>query len=275
MLNLFTIAEENSPRWETTFCDLAARHAPLAEFAQWVEETARISVNCGWSTMTHLLQGDCLKNHYEIARERAARDGSPAEEHLKASLKDFYQRRVSFDRAFENGESFRYGSLNGGCVGLEKYGPLCLVMGVEKQENLTASACLLPGDSLLLCTTAEGELSEGRARDLIGAFRQRATYVSVHRVEAVSSGQRAGWLRIILNAENRESGCVEVIFVGTITIKDLGLVRLSRSTEAAAWNAVFAAHAPDARISSKATVADLTSFLTAERNHQVNVEVIA
>jgi len=274
MLNLVALAEANGSRWEATFRDLSGRHTALAEFAQWVQESSRISLNCGWSTVTHLLKGDCLKNHHELAREKAERDGSNPDDHLRASLKEFYQRRVAFDHAFENGEAFRYGALNGGCVGLENYGPLCLVLGMEKQESLEASACLLPGDSLFLCTNATEDFDESRTTDLVGAFRQRAIYVSTNRFEAIAMSQKAEWLRVLLNSDNRKDGCVEVIFVGTVTIKDLEAVRLSQAAHDAAWNAVFAAHAPDARISTKATAADLTAFFTAVRHKALPMEII-
>lgn len=274
MLNLFAMAEANASRWESRFRELAGVNGRLAEFAQWVDETSRISVNCGWSTMSRLVRGESLKNHHELAREKAKREGGNPEDHLRARLKRFYERRVTFDRAFENGESFRYGALNGGCVGLENYGPLCLVLTVAKQESLAASACLLPGDSLFLCTSAAGELDEGRARELAGSLPVRGVYASVHRVEAVAPGDRTGWARVLLNADDREKRCFEVVFVGTVASRDLAAVRLSRAAHEAAWKAVYAAHAQEARISSKATVADLTALLTAVRNDEFQMEII-
>jgi hypothetical protein len=274
MLNLFDIAESNSPRWEKAFRELADQQAKVAQFAEWVRQAGRISMNRSWSTLTRLTQGDTLKNHYEIAQEMANRNGGDPEDFLKASLKGFYQRRVAFDRAFENGELFRYGALNGGCVGTEKFGPVCLIFSIATQESLANFACLLPGDSLFLCTDAAEKLNEERVRNLVGPFRQRAEYACVHRTTAISRAEKSSWKRVLLNAGDEQNGCIEVIFLGSINLKSLDAVRLSKTSYEAAWNAVFSAHAPDAAISKKATVTDFTSLLKAVANKELRLEII-
>ncbi|MBF0531313.1 MAG: hypothetical protein HQK55_18995, partial [Deltaproteobacteria bacterium] len=69
---------------------------------------------------------------------------------LEEKLGKYYDRRLAFDNAFEDGTRFRYGALNAGGVGLSLFGDFCMVLNRSFMESLN-DAVYLPDDSLVCC----------------------------------------------------------------------------------------------------------------------------
>jgi hypothetical protein len=125
------------------------------QFAAWVEAEALISINVKLFVIVELLNGGRYQNTFEWAQEQAVLSGRSVDDALRERLHKFYDKRVTFDRAFNNGEQFRYGALNGGGVGLPEYDPYCVVLTRTFQRSLTDIAWL-PGDSLKICFASDG-----------------------------------------------------------------------------------------------------------------------
>jgi hypothetical protein len=130
MLDLFAIAKGNANAVQTAFESVVAAMPPdqavvVREFAAWVEAEALISINVKLFVIVEFLNGGRYQNTHEWAQEQARLSGRSAEDALRERLHRFYDKRVAFDRAFKNGELFRYGALNaGGAVKwTPKFGP--------------------------------------------------------------------------------------------------------------------------------------------------------
>ncbi len=155
MVDLFSIAKKNADNVYKAFNDaitgLPDNEAKQArEFAQWVEAEALISINLRLFVIAELLCGTPYRNIHEWSQEQATLSGRTKDEILRERLKHFYEKRMTFDHAFEMGEHFRYGALNAGCLGLSAYGAYCAVLTYDFQQSLNQSA-YLPDDSLESC----------------------------------------------------------------------------------------------------------------------------
>ena len=67
-----------------------------------------------------LLNGRAYQNKHEWAHEQVGHSGRTPDEILRENLGSYYEKRIAFDNAFNDGVRFRYGALNAGNLGLTK-----------------------------------------------------------------------------------------------------------------------------------------------------------
>lgn len=137
-MNIFDMVNQNSDSLKKRYDLLRKKHEHqnnldiLDEFTRLVENKWTISINMRQLAINDILISGRCKNVHELKKERAEEledytelDIS-VEEALKKHLKGFYKSRVAFDRTFKNGERFKYGALNIGGLGAQKYGEYCI-----------------------------------------------------------------------------------------------------------------------------------------------------
>jgi hypothetical protein len=226
MLDLFAIARGNAAvveeRFQTLLADMTSEEAAVVrEFASWVGAKALISINMDLLVVGDLLGGRSYQNTYEMADELARLSGRPAEEILRERLGPHYERRVAFDRAFEDGENFLYGALNAGGAGPTKiYDPYCVVLKRTYRDSLSEIA-YLPGDSTIVCFGAGARLDEDAVRRLPAPHTHRHLLAAIERATEVPALDQQEWPRLVAS----ESRYFEVIFLGDVTLEAVECVR--------------------------------------------------
>ena len=116
--------------------------ALLDGFAGCIYNTGRISINMRPSVLTDLVARRKYQNIYEWANEHATLSSRSVADILREKLGRYYERRVYFDDSFENGRAFRYGLLNIGGVGADRYGQFCIVLKADFVRADTSVAYL-------------------------------------------------------------------------------------------------------------------------------------
>src|SRR5260370_4172494 len=124
--------------------------AILLEFAAWVESEALISINVRAFVILELLDGGHYQNIYEWADEQSRLSGRPAEDALRERLGKYYNKRMTLDGAFVDGNKLRYGALNAGGAGLVAYDPYCLVL-IRRFHSALSRVAYFPRDSPEVC----------------------------------------------------------------------------------------------------------------------------
>jgi hypothetical protein len=170
--------------------------AVVHEFATWVRAEAQISINLRLFVVVEFLDGGCYQTAYEWAAEQSRLSGRSSKDVLRERFGGFHDRRVAFDRAFRDGEQFRYGALNAGGLGLPKYGSYCAVLSREWQDSLVDAACL-PGDSLTICSAADGSFDPAAVGILAAPHTHRHMMVAKERAGQVPATGKPEWPRLV------------------------------------------------------------------------------
>lgn len=230
MLDLFAIARDNAnaiqSAFESAITGFSSKQATfLRNFASWVKEEGSISINVKLLVVVELIVGGRYQNTHEWAEEQSRLSGRPAEDILRERLQRFYEQRMAFDRAFRDGERFRYGALNAGGAGLREYDPYCAVLRDTFSASLTDVA-YLPGDSLKICFAADGSLDCGAAERYAAPHSHRHILVANERAKEVSTTGRKEWHKLV-TSPNRY---FEVIFLGEVTLNSIDSVRMLKAT---------------------------------------------
>lgn len=101
----------------------------LARLMGAIRDRGHFTCNVKPRVLERILSGEPWRNAFEQAQHDALRMGVEPEEVLRARLKDFYERRVAFEKEAAGGSHFYYGALNVGGMGAPRYGRLCVVFG--------------------------------------------------------------------------------------------------------------------------------------------------
>jgi hypothetical protein len=201
----------------------------VERFCQRVEHDGRVSINAKSARLLSMLRDGCYPNPYDEARERAQREGGDSEEYLKRQQGDYYRKRVMFDRSFEDGEKFRYASLNIGGTGLSYYGPYCLVLRDPADRDLAA---LLPANSLKRFVNDENDgprLDEAALRREVAPWPNRHHLTACKHASDVASTPDADWPKMMCHASETKESFVEIILGSPVTPRPLTEVRVDKA----------------------------------------------
>jgi Holliday junction resolvase len=256
MLDLFAIANSNATaievKFEAVVTNLSPEQAALVrKFASWVEARALISINAQLYVIRNILDGEAHQNTYEFAEERASLGGRSAEDILHERLQDNYKRRVGFDRAFTDGEKFRYGAMHAGGTGLTDYGPYCMVLTRRFQESLNQIA-YLPGDSLEICLRADASLDEAALKRSVAPHTHRHLMVAAECSAEIAPYDQRGWPRLLAS----EDRYFEVIFIGEVGINAVECVYVQKAEYNMRWESAFESFGAKLDTASRALVDD-------------------
>ncbi len=220
--------------------------------------------------VTELINGRPYQNTYEWAHEQAEISGRPVEDLLRERLGEFYDKRISFDNEFENGQSFRYGALNAGGLGVTYYDPYCLVLSRRFQLALPQIACL-PGDTLKICLAPDGSFempADTEAR--IATPNHWHLVVAIDRSQEITVVAEDGWPSLVVSS-NRY---FEVIFIGDVNLASIDCVRISRQEYEAKWDLAFLNLGVRRSEAERALINDFIQLRRAEVEGRVKVEVL-
>ncbi len=232
--DLFALANANGPqlqrRYEAAALNAGERFALMESLRETVEHEGRLSMNMKSQRLRSLLDAGRHQNPHEFARERADREGRDVEELLRESQDDWYRKRVGFDRYFVNGERFRYCAINLGGVGLLYYGRFCVVVGLPAAAS-ERSACL-PGNSLRLYVSDDGQVDIQRIRDEIAPYPERHRLLVLKHAADADLVHRERWPLMTCRADETSDCYVEVIIDHPVTTGDIQEIRVDRIDEA-------------------------------------------
>jgi hypothetical protein len=190
-----------------------------------VAREARVAVNMTTEKVRFFLQDGRYLNPHEVARKLAPSD---PEAKLRELQKNWYEKRIAFDRHFEHGEAFRYGTVNIGGDGLpDDYGRFCVVF----KRDVTSSAwstAYLPGNSLELYVIGpkDGHLvDEAKVREDVAPHAQRHQLVAIKHANELEATPEAGWPAMLCSGKT----FVEAVFVGEATPDGVEEIRLDRT----------------------------------------------
>lgn len=227
-MNLFALAEANDGALAAA---LEARQTQLGEdhaarvtlFCRTVSEQGSVSMNMKpWKMRAFLHRGRYL-SVYELAVERAATSGKNAEDELREHQRAHYERRVLFDRSFDNGERFLYGALNIGGEGVD-YGVFCVVL--DEAATPPESTAFVPGNSLdrYVKPAAALALDDAALRCEVATRAQRHSVAALKHADEITSLEPSAWAAMLCSGER----FVEAIFVGDVTLERIAELRLKQ-----------------------------------------------
>lgn len=232
-LDLYELARQNSDNMRERYAQARAGAAEAADaverFCQRVERHGRASINTRSARLLWMLRHGYYPNPHDEAREQARLEGGDSEEYLKRQQGTYYRRRVLFERSFEDGEKFRYASLNIEGTGLSYYGPYCLVLRDPTDSDLAA---LLPANSLERFVYDEGgepRLDEASLRREVSPWLNRHHLTACKHVGDVAGTPDAEWPKMMCHATNDKESFVEIILGSPVTPGNLTEVRVEKS----------------------------------------------
>jgi len=274
ILDLFAIAAANATAIERRFQAIVEkmpleRAVVVKRFASWVEAKALISINVQLYVVRNILDGGAHQNTYEFAEDRAGLSGRNAEDILQERLQHYYPTRIGFDRAFVDGEKFRYGAMHAGGVGLTEYGPYCIVLTRGFQESLNQVA-YLPGDSLKICLRADHSLDEDALKHSAAPHTHRHVMVAAECSTRISSEDEAGWPQLLVSKDRH----FEVIFIGEVGIKAVECVCVQKAEYDKRWESAFDSFGAKLDIASRALVEDFVHLRRGVVEGKVRLEVV-
>ena len=275
MLDLFAIADANAPaieeRFQAVLAEMPAERAALVrEFASWVRTNALISINVKLYVVGDLLNGEPLRNAYEFVDELARLSGLAAEELMRGCLKGYYERRVAFDRAFKDGERFRYGAMHAGGAGLTDYGPYCVVLTRGFQESL-AEIAYLPGDSLNICFAADGTLDGDAVRRCATPHTHRHVMAASARATEIPALDKGQWHKLVA-LQGRH---FEAIFIGDVSLQAVECVCVLKAENDQMWELLFASFGREAEDAERALAHDFVVLQRGVAEGRLRLEVVA
>lgn len=274
MLDLFAIARGNAnavqAAFESVIADMPPERAALVrDFANWVEAKALISINVKLFVIVEFLNGGRYQNIYEWAQEQSRLSGRPAEDALRERLHEHYEKRTAFDRAFVNGERFRYGALNGGSAGLPEYDPYCVVLARNSETSLVNIACL-PGDSLKICFEADGSFDPTAVQSRTAPHTHRHLMAARERAGEVPLVDKHEWHGLVASPGRY----FEVVFIGDVFLRTIDCVRVAKTENERMWDMAFASFGRKLGDAGRALVDDFVQLRRGVEDGRIRVEVV-
>ena len=229
MMDLFEAAADNAPALEKGFGRLKLALKPgeanhLQEFVDCVQHDGRLAINMRQSTLTSFLVLGRYMNMHEWARDRARNSSKCADEILREKLGRFYESRVAFDRHFEQGERFQYGTLNIGGIGAWPYGDYCVICSDGLVAGLRGIA-YLQGDSLKTYVLPGPIVDEASIRHDVAPHSHRHLLAGLKLAPQVCHSPQDTWATLLCSGDDT----VEGIFVASVAPRDVESVRIRRS----------------------------------------------
>jgi len=143
--NIFEMGENNSDYLESQYDLLKQNYKgsleKLEAFVELIEREWNVSVNMRPERIFRFLTlGYCDSIHgYMDSLEKTIRETSDIrvdrEVFYRNLLKKSKDKRIAFEQQFDGGDKFKYGALNIGGIGVEKYGCFCVILDRLKVRN--------------------------------------------------------------------------------------------------------------------------------------------
>ncbi len=274
-MDLREIASENARGLADRFRELEERtddadRATVRRFAEWVDADGRVAVNMRPSVLARLVTAGKHLNVYEWADEQSAKLGGTPDDFLRARLKDWYTRRLSFDSRFSEGRAFRYGALNAGGVGTEKYGEFCAVFVSE--FGVTDGDCVfVKADSLLTYMRSETDVDEDALRCDVSPHAHRHHLTALKHAGILLQTPEPRWPTMVCAGNEY----IEVIFTAAIESRSIDNVRIRDRDYQGFFELVLASHEAGLSDAEKALAQDFVDILQAESSSRIRMQRVA
>ena len=227
-MDLFTIAEENSHTLEDQFESLIFALAEadveiMNRFFKRLEQKGRVAINMRQMGLLSFLTFGKYQNIYEWAQLQAGSSSRSKDEILRERLGEFYDKRVAFDDAFEEGEKFRYGALNIGGLGATHFGEFCIVF---KENMFTANVKIayLKSDSLKSYMLPGPAVDEDGVRRNAASRSHKQHLASLKNANEIAATLEDKWPSLVCS----ENEYVEAIFVGDVPSTSSDTIRMAK-----------------------------------------------
>lgn len=260
-LNLFQIARENAKGLEKQLADAISRcdnnaQVTINEFTKWLFDKASVSINLPPYILAHFIQNGTYYNIYEWSREQEDLSGRPREACLREKLGTYYDRRMLFDGAFQNGEQFRYGALNAGGPGLvTKFGMFCIVLDKDFLDRIEPA--YLKDDSLFVCFIARGEVDLSKVGSIVAPHSHRHVLAAIKHFDVIPTASDKEWARHILN----DNSYIEAIFTARFSREDIHKIKVMKENYDELWDLAFSDFGKKLTGAEKALVFDFTTIV--------------
>ena len=216
-----------------------------------------------------LIEGDAYMNVHGVAREESGRSGTSEDGIRREKLNEYHDRRIAFEASFTQGREFRYGALNIGGIGTDKYGELCAVLSPD-WTDVHKSIAYLRSDSLRHYVTRDCSVKLDTLR------RDVATGDSRHCLAALKHGDRIAdlavgdWAMLVCSSEEY----IEAVFVGDVTRDDFVEVRISKDEYDRLWESTFMSFCEPLDEAVSELTANFKAILQADSDGQIHLRKI-
>lgn len=265
-LNLFRIASENGKplddQLSTAFlqCETDVQ-TTLKQFMDWLFHEGHVSLNLQPFILACFIQTGTYQNIYEWALEQETLSGRSRDECLRERLGDFYDRRIAFDGAFEDGEHFRYGALNVKSPGFtSKFGKFCAVLKREFVDSVDMA--YLPEDSLTTYLNELGEMDLSAFTSAVAPHSHRHVLAVIKHFDTIPDTPETSWPTLILSDDTY----IEAIFTERFSQEDVHEVRIRQEDYTELWDLAFSDFGKKLSIAEKALVVDFIAILKASHD---------
>lgn len=225
-LNLYELARLNADymreRYERVRDESSETTEIVERFCQRVERDGRVSINTKSLRLLSMLRNGYYPNPHDEARERARHEGGDSEDYLKQSQSGFYQKRVTFERSFVDGENFRYGALGIAGTGLAFYGLYCLVLHSPHGDDRLA---LLPANSLKRFMCDDFRMDTEALQREVAPWPNRHHLAAHKHAHEVPHCPESAWPTMMCYAAANAESFIEVILGSPVTPQHLAEIR--------------------------------------------------
>jgi hypothetical protein len=220
--DLTATAAGNSPARRTAAAKLVADGSgELASFKAFAAESA-FSTNVVIEKIVAYAQTDGIVDTRAYCVLWAAGDRAAGLTRFKSLQGDKFDRRQAFEDLWRHGRSFLYGAVNGGGLGVEDFGPICLVLADVGAQTPVALG-VFPEDSVGRYTSVRGTVDIERATSEATAWSDRAELAVLERAGAVAGAPPASWPPLLCSNDDY----LEVALAGRLALTALAEARMS------------------------------------------------
>ncbi len=232
-MNLFKLADKNSKLLEEKLnsIKLTDQYRENSEiyndFINFVRKNWTISINTKLRDFSIFLISGMYKNIYMVKIQ----EKKMLEKHfmtkislmgaVKTHLKKFKNSRLEFDKFFEDGEKFKYGSLNIGGLGMNNYGEFCIIFERNIIESFKTLA-FLKEDSLNYFKN--NKLNIDRLREEIANKKNCHILASIKHQDDICKISREEWDQMICY-----NNCyIEAITKDEVLVEHIKVIRINK-----------------------------------------------
>jgi hypothetical protein len=142
-------------------------------------------------------------------------------ERFASSQNRYFLGRENFEDLWEHGRRFVYGAVNAGGMGVEEFGPICLVVA-DVEAEVPDALGVFPEDTVKRYTDAGSGVDEGRALSEVTMWDDRSDLAVVERANEAVTAAQAGWPPLLCS----DDGYLEVVVTGPLPLKAIAEARL-------------------------------------------------
>jgi hypothetical protein len=270
-MDLFQLAESVTPSVRSRYEAAVAGSSPevaaaVGKFADKVTRDGRVAVNMRPWVLARLVLSGQYQNIHEWAQDQSQLCGRSYEEILQEKLGKYYVRRLAFDAFFGDGRKFRYGALNIGGLGAEKYGMFCVVLHQAFTEG--GQVAYLALDSLSSYVDDAGHVDTVSLQDDLSCHSCCSLLAGLKHMGNLHGWTEERWPILVCSTDDY----IEAIFLRKISTDVIDTVRIGRSRYDEVLDLAFGSFAKSLSDADRALIQDYCDIFRAERDHRIALE---